>query len=535
MTDRILPGTFVGARRIVPFALFVAFFIATSADAQCGGGGISTDPIPFLQVLRSYRADLAAPARLALDDAGNVFIADPGAGKIVVRAPDGHLLDVVSGLGNPVSVAVGAAGVYVGDGEAGSVRVFARDFRSSHYLGQARGEFVRPADIGVDAASGNVWVLDTAADHVKIFDPSGTVIRTVGTRGAEEGNFAAPTGLVVDRLRSRVVIADQLNARLQIFNLAGDYVSCIGSRGGLPGEFISPQAVWVDPDGRFYVADSFEGRVQILDPQGNFIDYLGDIGDAVGRLRHPGDLLIDPAGRLFVASTGSARLEMYGVGAFSDPETTIPVVASVSPDPFRPRSSPFVEVAVEIPGYDLGQIDVATFRLNGVVATYGSVVQGDPDGDGIPDLIGRFDTAATAETLPLNGTVEVEVRAMLGNMQVEGFTELTVLGGTDADRDRIPDDLDVCPGSMPSALTDAVGCSVEQRCPCGGPTGGGTWGGRSQYVRCVVRESLPFVESGVMTVEERGRLIRRAGSSGCGAPRVERPGSGGVSVERRIR
>jgi len=535
MTDRIMPGIFVGARCIVAFALSVAFFVATSADAQCGGGGISTDPIPFKQVLRSYRADFAAPVRLALDEAGNVFVADPGAGKIVVRAPDGHLLDVITGLGNPISVAAGAAGVYVGDGKAGSVRVFARDFRSSHYLGQGRGEFVRPADIGVDAASGKVWVLDTAAHHVKIFDPSGDLIRTVGTRGAEEGNFAAPTGLVVDQVRSRVVIADQLNARLQIFDLTGDYVTCIGSRGGLPGEFIMPQAVWIDPDGRFYVADSFEGRVQILDPQGNFIDYIGDIGDALGHVRHPGDLLMDPAGRLFVASTGSARLEVFGVGAFSDPETTIPVVASVSPDPFRPRSSPFVEVAIEIPGYDLGQIDVATFRLNGVAAIYGSVVQGDPDGDGIPDLIGRFDTAATAATLPLNGTVEVDVRAMLGTMQVEGFAELTVLGGTDADRDRVPDDLDVCPGSMPSALTDAVGCSVEQRCPCGGPVARAKWRSRSQYVRCVVRESLPFVESGVMTADERSRLIQRAGSSGCGAPRVERPVNSGVTVERRIR
>jgi len=505
--------------------------------AVCSGSGISVEPAPLVDALRSYRAGLRAPTRLALDSAGNVYIADPAGGKIVVREPSGRIASVAHGLGSPVSVAVGSAGIFVGDGSDGSVTAYSPGWLPLFSLGQGSGEFIQPADIAIDAASGNVWVADSLANHVKIFDSSGTLLRTVGAAGQGVGQFASPAGLFVDQPGGRVLIVDQLNARLQVFDLSGDYVSCIGSRGGSPGDFNVPQAVWGDDAGRLYVADAFEGRVQILDANGDFIDYLGEIGDRSGQLRVPGDLLIDAYGRLFVASTGSGRLEVFGLDPYTDPESFIPAEIDVGPDPLSPSEVPELTATIEVPGYPLGQIVPGTLRLNGVAAIAGSVTQGDLDRDTIPDLAARFETLAVAATLPNNGPADIEVTALLGQIQIGGSDRITVIGGVDpdADADGVPDEFDRCLGTRPGSVVDGTGCSIEQRCPCAGPALGGSWTNHGRYIRCVTREAGIFFRSGLIDELEREAAIRQAASSECGARPDIRGSLKEDVIERRLK
>jgi len=508
-------------RKLTVFAAVVFMVLAASAArtaASCSGGGLSPEQAPLVDVLRSYRAAFRSPTRLALDAAGNVYIADPQGRQIVVREPSGRIASVARDVGRPVSIAVGAGGIFVGDGVDGSVTAYSPDWQFLFRLGQGPGEFVLPGDIAVDAASGNIWVTDTSANHFKLFDAAGALIKTVGEPGQGIGQFASPAGIFVDQSRARVLIADQLNARLQVFDLNGDYVSCIGTRGVAPGEFNMPQSLWGDRAGRLYVADSFEGRIQILDGNGDFVGYLGEIGDLGGQLRVPGDLLIDPFGRLFVASTGSGRVEVYGLDPYTDPEIFIPAEVDIRPDPLAPAEVSELTATIEVPGYPLDQIEPDTFRVNGVTAIPGSLSQGDLDGDTIPDLTGRFDAGAVAGTLPRNGTAEVVVTAVLAEMQIEGTDRIVVIGGLDpdADGDSVPDDAEQCPGTPPDTVVDAGGCSIDQRCPCGGPASGGSWATHGDFVTCVVRETEMFLLLGLISEEERDFETRSAARSTCG-------------------
>jgi len=405
--------------------LLVAAACEPSLAGSCSAAGPSSLPAPLVDELRSYRAAFRGPARLAADPAGNIYVSDPLAGRIVVREPSGRIASIVENLGSPLAIVYHAGTIFVGDAVEGSVGAYARNWRFLFWLGQGPGEFGFAGDIAVDPGTGNVWVTDTPHNRVKVYRPNGEFMRALGNSGSGEGQFASPMGIFIDPARSRAFIVDQGNARLQVFDLNGNYRSCIGSGGGGAGSFSVPQGVWGDGLGRLYVTDVFEGRVQILDGTGHFIDYVGDIGGGRGRLRIPGDLLIDPFGRLFVASTGSARLEVYGVDDYSDPESVIPADVEIRPDPLDLDHVTEIVAFIEVPGQRLDQILPHTIRANCVPTIPGSASLGDFDGDTVPDLRVSFDPEALAPTLGRKRTY-VRITAVLGAMQIEGLDRIHI-------------------------------------------------------------------------------------------------------------
>jgi len=121
------------------------------------------------------------PGGLALDQAGNVYVADILNGRVVKLAPDGTFL-----------------------GQYGR-------------LGDTAGTLARPKDVAIDAA-GNVYVSDGLLAAVQVFGPGGEYRGFIGLKDpADRGSgalFRAPAGLaiagrnlyVVDRFASVFVM-----------------------------------------------------------------------------------------------------------------------------------------------------------------------------------------------------------------------------------------------------------------------------------------------------------------------------------------
>lgn len=494
---------------------------AVPAAAQCAGGGTSTLPAPTVEHLRAYRASFRSPTHLAVDDLGRVYVADPARGAVVVRAADGRVVAVGENLGRPVSVTAGAAGepIYVGDGADGRVTAYTPEWLPLFDLGQGRGELGLPADLALDPATGNVWAADAAAHDVKVYGPSGARLASFGGRGTGNGQFQSPAGIFVDAGAGEVLVADQLNSRVQIFGLDGTFKSCIGVKTGAGADvFVMPQGIWADAIGRIYVTDAFEGWVRVVDRQGAILATFGGVGDAgvgPGRLVTPSDLVIDPSGRLFVASSTTARLEIFGLDAYGDPERFVPAEVVLGPEILEPAPGTTVTAVVEVPGYRLEPVDSASITANGVSALPGSVAIGDGDGDHEPDLSAAFDGPAVAATLPPEGGI-VRVSGALGTLELEGFDHLAVVAvGDDGDGDGIPDAADHCPGTAAGAPTDDAGCSLAQLCPCAGPAPGQAWRNHGQYVSCVARRAGDITRP-PLDQAARQQAVTEAAQSRCG-------------------
>ncbi|MFI5398469.1 MAG: hypothetical protein ACHQ9S_23300 [Candidatus Binatia bacterium] len=455
----------------------LAVALPAAAWATCGGGGTSSLALPKITYLRSYRAPFSVPTRIAVDASGNVYVTDPGQGQVIVRAPNGRIISRVGGLGHPVSVAVGSAGkIYVGDAESGRVTAFNSNWQPVLQLGQGAGEFLQPSDLAVDAATGNLYVADSTAHLVKVYTDTGAFLLSFGGHGSGDGLFNFPVGVFVDAAARQVLVADQLNYRIQVFDVAGTFLSCFGRQGSGSGQFNMAQGVSIDGHGRIYVADSVEGRIQVLDRNGGFVGSIGDFGDAPGQLRIPIGMAIDPSNRLFVAAANNARLEVFGLDTFADPETILPAVIHMEPDPIdRASRDAGIVGYIEVPGYALDQIGPGSIAANGVSAAAIPTTLGDYDGNGVPDIRVEFDRTALLATLPADGAGTVAVSGLLGTKHFEAsaVVHVTTCGpGTicslgDADP-QCNDAVCIAPvGCTIQSKPDGTGCEDGNACTIG--------------------------------------------------------------------
>lgn len=397
-------------------------------SVTCLSGAVSPEPVPVVSFLRGYWASLQGPTGLAVDRAGAVYVTDARTGTITVRAADGSRKQYSRRLGKPISVGISpndSEPIFVGDGASGTVTAYSRQFDQLFELGSGNGEFQIPADIAVDPTTGNIWVVDSGANTVAVFEPNGARISTLA--GGPGAPFGSPTGIAIDALGGEVIVADQLNSRLQLFDLDGVWRRCLGRQGSSPGRFGSPRGIAVDALGRIYISDVFQGRIQVIDRNGRHIAYVGEFGDRPGAFAGPADMVVDPFGRLFVATTNSGRLDLFGLDTFEDPEAYLPGEIAVKPNILTPKSSRMVNVSIRLPGHQITAENPTNVRVNGLAASRWTIA--DEDGDGDMELILSFSLSTLLGTFPGDGEWPVKVEGEYGALKLVGESRVTVVVG----------------------------------------------------------------------------------------------------------
>src|SRR5436190_17201240 len=209
---------------------------------------------------------------VAVDSAGNVYVAHWNSNKLAAYSPTGELLREwgVKGTGDgefqlPGSVGLGPDGLlYVPDQGNSRVQKFTREGKFVGKWGEhgkepgqfggsipPGGRFSGPQFVAFDRA-GNVYTTDVALDRIQKFTPEGKLLAFWGNESAEPGGFGpppknkdgspgmgGPIALCVDR-EDRVWVS-ATNNRVQQFTNDGKYLHGIGDEEGTdPGQFHLP-------------------------------------------------------------------------------------------------------------------------------------------------------------------------------------------------------------------------------------------------------------------------------------------------------
>lgn len=217
-------------------------------------------------------------------------------GKILFQS----LVGISPGPGN---------GMLFTDSRLGNIYLLSKDTRSILVFNDTN-KLRQPTGIAYSPVNHEIWVSETEAHCISIFDSTGKKIRSFGSRGTGPGEFNFPTSLCIDAA-GNVYVVDALNFRVQIFNSEGKLLSMFGKTGNATGYFARPKGIALDSYGNIYVADALFNAVQIFDQKGNFLLSFGRQGREAGQFWMPSGISIDKEDNIYVADTYNSRIQRF--------------------------------------------------------------------------------------------------------------------------------------------------------------------------------------------------------------------------------
>jgi DNA-binding beta-propeller fold protein YncE len=167
----------------------------------------------------------------------------------------------------------------------------------------------RPSCLGTDR-DGNILVADSHYHCVRIYDPSGNLLKTLGGQsGKEPGQFGYLSDCVQDADGFYYVSEFGQNDRITKLDPDGKFVKTWGKSGLDEGEFQRVRSLAIGPDGLLYCADACNHRIQVFTRDGDFVRSFGRAGSAPGEFSYPYDLAFNAAGELYVVERGNMRVQ----------------------------------------------------------------------------------------------------------------------------------------------------------------------------------------------------------------------------------
>ena len=350
-------STFFPSRSTYVFAILALLGCAAQLPAQniintiAGGGTLP----PFSTSATGNYADIPGPTSVVVDAQGNLYVVSPTANQIYKVDPTGSTISVFAGQGwpaedpqksdknpatqgylnTPGGLAIDSAGnIYVADTQAYLIRKIdtngimttvagTGDYCQNppsgcHDNGPALGALLgAPSGVATDVA-GNVYIADTGDNEIRVVNTQSSAITVYGVT-VQPGNIG---------------------------RVAGNGTSCAASTSpcgdngkGTVAMLSSPMGIAIDHLGNMFIADSGDRRIRVMIPSGTIVAYAGNgnpcfsgsCGDAgpslSAQLTNPWQIYVDASDNLYIADSPTNRIRKVVTGKNPPSTATISTFA----------------------------------------------------------------------------------------------------------------------------------------------------------------------------------------------------------------
>ena len=302
---------------------------ASELIVRVGGEEVAGSPFPVAvktpfdklgTVIKTIN-DLKAPDGVALNQAGEIIVAEHDAGIVSIFSPTGDKLRTLDTRGTAVGEMKYPRGVAV-DGDDNILVVDYGNHRPLKFSrggdliaavgshGDGPGQFNYPFGVCVNSVNGKVYMVDNGLNCVHIFNSDLTFSSKLGSEGSGNGQFNRPHGVASDR-SGCVYVADYYNYRVQVFTPDGGYLRQFGKYGSGNGELGLPVSICVDSDDLVYVGEWGNNRVSVFTCEGVFLKSFGSYGSGPGQFNGPYGIAVDQCGVVYVSDRGNNRVQIF--------------------------------------------------------------------------------------------------------------------------------------------------------------------------------------------------------------------------------
>ena len=359
-------------------------------------------------LVANISSQMRDPLGVAVDDfSGRVYVTDPPSNAVRVFDSDGiHVADLPGPFANPYGVAVdGAGNVYVSNFNSGTVRVFDSD---RNYVADLPGPFDRPYLVAA-GSTGSIYVADTGNNTVQIFD-SATRDHVADLPGPSSNPAA-----VAEDGSGNVYVSNFGNGTVQVFDSARNHVAA------LPGPFGEPAGIAVDGSGTVYVVDR-ASRGDELGERVRTFSIAYEFGVASPSSGQVLDVRLPAGGVRDAAGNGNAESNTVSIGI--DGTGPTPIITSAQPGPtdespirftvnFGESVDGFAAANVTLSGTathggvaDFGPVNATAYAFSVAPASDGTILVDIPEG-AARDLLGNSSLAAAQFSIRYTGAAPV--------------------------------------------------------------------------------------------------------------------------------
>lgn len=335
---------------------------------SCGDGMSATATTAYLNL----------PESVAIDAAGNIYIADTGDNRIrVVNTTKSTI--TIAGVSIPAGDIQTVAGI--ANKNAGTTNTCANPQTFCGDGGPAnKAQLTSPYGVALDSA-GNIYIADSKDETIRVVNTQSTAITIDGVtiqpndinhiagngigcsnpvshcgdgKAGTSAELSLPEGVFVDPA-GNVLIADTGDSRVRLLTKATGLISTVVNTLGTPGftgdgaaaanaQIDLPQTVWEDSTGNYFIADTGNARIRVVNNQTSTITVagtsigVGDIETIAGggnggdggpatsaRLALPWAATEDAAGNLYIVDQGNNRIRKV-----TNPTTSAATISTIA-------------------------------------------------------------------------------------------------------------------------------------------------------------------------------------------------------------